>query len=224
MKSLILIFCGTMLFSACSTSKQIPISQLYGKYYWQITHPYDVGANIQLNSDKTFEYNWREGLLWGTTFGVWELKKNTLILNSNKQPEKTNKETHNLLIQPSAKENELEVKLIDKKTNEPLFLAICLLKYNSTVIEEVLSDEFGVCILTKYKQAKKLHISSLGCKDLEVSLDSLTGNSYTIEIPCNLFSYYNYFTNRKWRIKGNRIYDPKIKTDKYTEKYYLKVK
>lgn len=43
---------------------------IIGKYQWKGI--YGVGSSIELKKDKTFEYNWQTGLVWGTTFGTWK--------------------------------------------------------------------------------------------------------------------------------------------------------
>ncbi|MEZ4886978.1 MAG: hypothetical protein R3E32_19770 [Chitinophagales bacterium] len=223
MKRLFILSCFAIIIAACSTSKQIPISEISGKYYWQITYPHDVWANIQLNPDRTFKYCWRQGMICGTTLGTWELSKNTLVLNSEKQPKKKDKETFNLIMNPLTNKEGLEIKLIDEESKVSLLYAKCLLMNESKLIEETTTDEFGVCMLSKFRQAEKLHIQSLDYGNIEISSIELTGNDYTIELFLNHeLNRYEYFTNRKWRIKGNRIYDPKIRPDKYAKKYYVK--
>ena len=228
MKPLLIICCVLFLVltSACSTSKQVSVGEIYGKYYWRTTFVHDVFANIQINPDNTFEYNWTAGMLYGTTVGTWELSKNKLVLNSERQPEKKKKieKKFNLIRHPSTNEDFLRIEVIDAEHKESLPFGVCSLINDSQLIEKVMADESGVCQLSKYKQAEKLSIKSVGYEEVEISLSHLTGNSYIVElIPNYELDYYEYFTNRKWRIKGNRIYDPKIKRDKYTEKYYLKI-
>ena len=226
MKPTSIICCIIILTSACSTSKQIiTVEEICGKYYWRTTFVYDVFADIQLNPDNTFEYNWTEGMLNGTTVGTWELNKNILVLNSEKQPEEQEKreKTFNLISHPSTNEDSLRIEAIDIESKESVPFVSCNLNYNSKVLERIMANEFGVCKLSKFKQADKLSIKHVGYEDAEIPLSQLTGNSYTVELALGSdCCYYKYFTNRKWKIKGNRIYDSKIKRDKYNEKYYLK--
>ncbi len=217
-KYLILIIL-IILFFSCKSIK-IEKEEIIGKH--QYHGIYGVASNITLKEDNTFTYHWQTGLIGGTTNGNWELNGNKLILNSDKQPVK--EEDFKIRERDETNLNQFEIKIIDEKEKYELVAVSCLLMNDTTFIKGKSTDVNGNCILPFDEISNKLQISYLGYRPVEIPINQLTSNSFIIEIKEER-DYYRYFTNREWKVKRGRIYDPEIRKDKYVKKnYYERVK
>ncbi len=196
---------------------KIEKEKIIGKY--QHRGIYGVGSNIAIREDNTFTFHWQTGLVGGTTNGNWELRGNKLILNSDEQPE----ESFKIIEREKTNVNQFEIKVIDKKEKYGLIGVSCLLMSDTTFIKGKSTDVNGNCILPFDENSNKLQIRYLGYKSVEIPINKLTSNSFILEIKEE--DYYRYFTNREWKVKRGRIYDPEIRKDKYVKtNYYERVK
>ena len=210
MKKLIILF--TLLFlSNCSSIKNI--ENLVGKYSWKGI--YGIGEILILNNDNTFEFKWQQGLMNGTSKGKYTLNKSILTLNSFKQPENTdNFKIHYL--KSSEKNNSYFIKILDSN-KIPLGFASCTYIKNGKIIEGKSADENGTLHITKKPIAEKLQIHFVGYKPAEIKLKDLKTDSFEITLIQEP-NYYEYFTNRKFKIINNQILS--IKSKKGQNKIY----
>jgi len=208
-----------ILFFGCKSVK-IEKKKIVGEY--QYRGIYGVGSNITIRKDNTFTYEWQTGLIGGTTNGHWELRGNKLILNSDKQPKK---EKDFIIIERDRTDNsQFEIKVIDEKDKSELIGAYCMLVSDTTLIKGKTADINGNCNLSFDGKANKLQISFTGYRLVDIQTKNLYSNSVIVEMKEEL-DYYEYFTNREWSVKRQRIYDPEKKKSKYVKKnYYEKIK
>ena len=202
--------------SGCASTKMILEKDILGKYYWKSI--YGVSADITLYSDRTFEYNWVQGLSFGTSHGGWRLNKKNLILNSNRQPNKELASKMKKLLPIDT--SQYEIKVVDIGGNYLPF-AICYLTRDTLIVSDTTADEFGQCKLPRSIQADFIKINWLG-EEVSIPIKKLKMTSFIVEMKTN--KHYEFFTNRKWKIRGDRIYDPKIIPDRFTKRYYEKEK
>jgi hypothetical protein len=217
MKSKFLIL--IILFFSCKSVK-VEKEEVLGKY--QYHGIYGVASNIELNKDNTFIYNWQTGLIWGTTKGNWRLTGNKLILNSDKQPV----EEKDFIIRErnQTSENQFEIQVIDEKDKYELVAVSCLLMNDTTLINGTSTDVNGNCVLPFDENSNKLKFSYVGYRPVEIPISEIKSNSFIIEIKEEQ-DYYRYFTNREWKIRSGKIYDPEIKKSRYVKKnYYERIK
>lgn len=190
-----------------------------GKYQWHGI--YGVTANITLNEDSTFVYIWQQGLIGGTTIGNWRLDNNILTLNSFKQPQDEGK--YRINSQQETKSNEYKIQIFDE-SNIPLPFVHCSIFKDSVLVQATHSNQNGVCILKRSNQENILKFSYIGLKTAEIRTSELLGNEFSITLREGN-NFYEYFTNRKWKLARGKIIDPNIKRDEFTKRnYYEKVK
>lgn len=214
---LITLIIPLVLLIGCKTIKEINQDQLLGKYQWHGT--YGIASNITLNKDNSFIYHWQQGLIGGTTKGTWILQGNTLLLNSTRQPEEKTKFDINSYKETNT--GEYKIHILDKEKNS-LHFAVCALLKDSTFIDGTETNENGICKLDMTNKANTVQISYLGYTTVEIPISKLRGNEFSV----TMFEgeeFYEYFTNRKWKVTNRRIINPEIKADKYTKNYYEKI-
>lgn len=61
-----------------------------GTYHFKEGIELGTGATIKFKPNKRFKLTWSTGLIKGVIFGKWEKVSDTLILNSNLQPDSLN--------------------------------------------------------------------------------------------------------------------------------------
>lgn len=213
-KLLILFVC----LIGCKTISHISQDQLLGKYQWHGL--YGIASNISLNQDSSFVYHWQQGLISGTTKGKWDLEGENIILNSQYQPEETEK--YEIDSFNHSKTGAYKIRVKDEKNYSLPFVA-CVLMKDSTVIDGAETNENGICELKISNQANAIEISGVGYFTVKLPIYKLKGNEFSITMYEGS-KYYQYFTNRKWKVTYKRLIDPEIKIDKYTKRnYYEKV-
>lgn len=211
-----LVFSIVFLIFSCTSTKVLKEEEVYGTYQWYSLP--GITARIIIHPNSKFEYRWQQGLNEGVTYGNWILRGNLLILNSEQT-----EEPKTLIELPYLKnrEEKYSIKVTDIE-NEPVIHAKCLLRQDTSIIEISYTDEHGFCQLVKNTEANNLKIDYIGLQPVYLSIDSLKTNSFSIKMKA-IHEHYEFFRNRKWKIKGDRIYDPTIKTDRFTKKYYQKI-
>jgi len=206
-----------LFLSSCVATQEVDREKLLGKYIWSDGF---VGSSIKLNPDSTFVYNYYADLLSGTTEGKWKLAEKTLILNSEKQPEDEFK--FRILPKNQSSLGELNIKVRDEY-KESLIGAVCMLIRDTTVLTGTSSGYRGYCKLPYNQEATKLKVQYIGYHTVEVPLNVLTSNSFTLEIGEQ--KGYRYFIHEEWKIKSRKLFDPEMEEDFYTKNnYYEKVK
>ena len=88
---------------------------------------------------------------------------------------------------------------------------------NGKIIEGKSADENGTLHITKKPIAEKLQIHFVGYKPAEIKLKDLKTDSFEITLIQEP-NYYEYFTNRKFKIINNQILS--IKSKKGQNKIY----
>jgi len=215
------IFCFLILFGlgSCVSNKNTRSENLIGKYAW--AGIYGVGSVIELKSDTTFIFNWTAGLSNGTSEGTWSLRRNSVILNSYKQPWAAVGPKFDLIEEKIQESDTLTIKLIDE-FNEIVPFALIGLKLGNDVDNPEQSDMDGVCRLFNVS-ADSLIIRAIGYRDIDYKLKP--GTSYLKFKMESRDVYYRYFTDTKWKWKNNRLYDRTIHKDRLVRKdYYEKTK
>lgn len=189
------------------------IENLAGKYYWKGI--YGVGETLVLNNDKTFEFKWHQGLMNGISRGKYTLEKKLITLNSFKQPESIdNFKIHYL--KTSAENNSYFIKILGLDKT-PLGFANCMFIKNGKIIEGKAAAENGTLYFTKKPIAEKLHIDFIGYNKAEIEIKDLKTNSFEITLT-ETPEYYEYFTNRKFKMRNNSILS--IESKKSQNKIY----
>jgi len=191
----------------------LKMSELVGTYYWEGF--YDVYSDIVLCKDSTFIYHWRQGLAGGTTTGRWFIDRNLLILNSDIQPV-DEKETYFLSPCVNIDHEDILITIKDN-SNDPLPGAgIKIILKDSVLYLNANNDGY---IYINEEVLEQIEISYFGYNDIVFKIKDNIKNCYTfVMIPKD--EYYQYFTNEKWIVKNNRLYNNKIKLNQYVKKDY----
>lgn len=200
------------LFS-CSATKQVPTKETTGTYGW--TGYYGDASLITLYSDSTFRYNWQSGLIQGTTLGSWTQKRNSIILNSHLQPDKSVNDFE--VIETSAGHPDtISIKVVSAK-NEPVPFVACVLSTDTSTI--ALSTDFEGEVRFQKIPADSLELYYLG-KTERLKLDSSISR-YVLEVVDG-DGYYQFFTNEEWKLINGRLYCPNLKNDGIVNDYFEK--
>ena len=198
---------------SCKSTKDLNIDEVVGEYQWY--GYYGETANIALNRDHTFNYNWQQGLLDGRTNGHWELIGSTLILNSEWQP---SDKKFQIISEEHTSSGEYEFTILDEN-NEPIWSANCALMKDGELFDGVSSDTNGICKIPNLNGLNEMRIYSTGYFDAIIQMDKISTNRVKIKMARG-DECYRYFTNRPWILKEGRIIDRKIKRSKYIKKNY----
>lgn len=204
---------------SCSSTKKLMNKDIIGKYQWKGI--YGVGSSIELKKDKTFEYNWQTGLVWGTTFGTWKREGKKIILNSELQPSPSGIEDYEIIKTETNSSDSITIKILNPE-NEPLPFADCVLKSDTSIVTGTSTNLQGEARFSLTK-ADSLIVMFVGYKTIRHKLDhEVTRYVFKLE---EVNEFYEYFTNDTWTYKKDRLYDPSIKKGRYIKKeYYEKMK
>jgi hypothetical protein len=203
-----------LILISCSTTKNLKEDKLLGTYHWNGI--YGVGASIQLKKDGVFEYNWVTGLVNGTTIGTWTLERRKIKLNSEFQPYTDLKKDFEIIKTEQSDTSLLTLKVLDTNDN-PIYFANCFLAQNNKVIESSTTDFNGFAKLNKM-DSDSLTIQFVGYKTVKIKYDK-TVSHYEIQMK-EVTDYYEYFTDKVFILKNDRLYDRTIIKDKYVRKNY----
>ncbi len=218
MRQIIYLLITTFLiYLDLSLNAQFDNNSIIGKYHR--TGSLGFSANIKLLSDSTFIYNWRIGQMGGKTKGFWNLHGKKLFLNSERQPEKDKRDFSVQEMNRIADSNTtIQVKTENGKS---VPFATCIGYYNGKTIEGT-TDMDGK-ITFDINSIEKIEISFVGFKLVSFQNIDKSFNNFVF-ILLEEQDYYHYFTNEKWIVKKGRLYDYKIKKDKWTKNYFEKLK
>ncbi len=206
-----------LLFTNCSSTKDINPTAIIGDY--QRKFKYNGGPTLSLKADRTFEYYWQQGLIGGTTTGKWNLEKNILILHSDRQP--NDEVDYRIIEMPRTVSDSFEIKVVDGKNQEVLPYANCALLKDSIFIAGEPTDDLGQCELPSSSEANYISIQYISYKQATIPIKDLPSYSFIVEMIDALEGYV-YFTQKRLKVKGNRLYDPELKASKYDKPYYKK--
>lgn len=160
MKNLLYILVITQLVTmGCSTSKLNPISDLTGKYIWTESF-FDVSESIEILSDSTFIFRWKQGLGGGETQGKYSLNNGEIKLFSEYTPDS---HKFNIIVPPQTKQDYYEILVRDKYSNR-LIGATCLAFKKDEILEGSITNEMGICKLP-IVNVDSIAIEYLGYKD-----------------------------------------------------------
>jgi len=209
MKSILKIILS-FLFISCSSTKNISIDKIEGKYYWRSI--YGVGESIEFKSDSTFIFKWQQGLNSGLTKGNIELKGKTINLNSELKKDSLSYE----LIIPEQKQSEFyQIKVLDSELN-PIELANCIVKKDNKNIEVTSTNENGIFVIDN-KNIDEILIQFVGFKDAVIPISENSPKSIIVKLKYDFF--YEYFEEQKvYRINRNKIKLKTFETIKYFKK------
>lgn len=191
---LIFVVIQLSFFCGCKTLQNTPIE---GEYKYS-------GSMLILNSDRTFEFDWQEGLISTNIQGNFSVKGNNLYLNADP---KSNRKNFEIKIPPQTKRSNFELVVQDQYRNK-LIGAICLLTKSDELIEGATTDEEGICILP-YDETGHITIRSLGYETAKINLDDISVHSLIVQMKRE--DYYEQFNNLKMIIRNGKIIDTESK-------------
>lgn len=200
-----------------SQTGTITPSRLAGRYIWNGF--FECGASIQLCNDSTFVYNWQQGLCGGQTKGKWLTDNKYIILNSEIQPT-DRKKANNVEVMNQCTSPNTVIK-VRAESGRPMPFA------NITVIAghrsySAVSDSGGIATF-QVRSVRNITISYIGFKTITFKSKESSDNYFAFTMQ-EIDEPYHYFTNERWAVKGNRLYDYSIKTDNIVKRnYYEKV-
>lgn len=205
-----------LIFPDLTLNAQTENIDIIGKY--NRTGSLGFSARIELKPDSSFVYNWSIGLMGGITKGYWHLNNKNLILNSELQP---NIHKTDFLLEEMNKTSSQKITIqVKTKSGESLPFATCTGYLNEQIFEG--STDMDGKISFDIESIERIEISFVGFKLVSfMNLDkSINDFVFVLEEESD---YYEYFTNEKWRVKKGRLYDYKIKKDRWTKNYFEKV-
>ena len=187
---LILIFCS------CTSQKVI-----HGVYSenW-----YDTYHSISLNPDKTFNFIFKEGLLFDSISGNWSVSKNKLILNSSL----TIHDTKSFLEERKCDtcQKGINICVVDfKSKNEMQYVSISAFKQEK-IITEVATNENGNAII-KNQEVDSINVDFVGYNSFTFVPSNDYNKIFVINMKLEELKRY-VMTNEVWKIKKDRIVSP----------------
>ncbi|MEI7727584.1 MAG: hypothetical protein WCK09_20925, partial [Bacteroidota bacterium] len=215
----VILFAGIMYQaqSGYPQSGSLSIFELAGKYQWYGF--FESGATIQLKADSTFIYGWQQGLMGGQTKGFWRIEGNKIILNSDKQPGDKSK-GNNVEVMNQCTSSNTVIKVRDEDGMSMPF-AMCTVVAGNHSYSSV-TDSIGIATF-QARSVRKISISYVGYKTISFTSREKSNNWFVFTMQM-VDEPYKYFTNVKWTVKGNKLYDYSIKTNKYVKtNYYERV-
>ena len=205
-----------MIFTSCSMYKKNNISGFY-----RTKAGYEWGSSIYLNIDSTFSYKWQVGLLLGETRGIWSIKNDSLILNSDLQPQEDTTPDYYLIDRRIMDSGEIVFELFFPDTTETLLGATGLLFKNNDTIARALSDIDGKMLFAR-QVFDSIKIHYLGIKSINI-VDKDYDNYKIVAVEDSSIYIYEYFTDEKWEILRDTLID-NTENEYYYEKIFYKVK
>lgn len=208
MKNQMLLIIGLITMGlGCFSYKNICNDDIIGKYSYRGV--YGVSAELEVQKDGTFIYNWQEGLIFGVTKGTWLRDNNTLVLNSEKQPDPDT--LYQILEYGKREQSGITINIVDESIC-PVPFAACVILVNGKEQERIgmSSNENGICFFNKDIEEvmiNEIYIKHIDYHPVEYKLDKdkADNNFFTILIK-EKESPYMYFVNQRWQIQY-RIWD-----------------
>lgn len=183
-----------------------------GNYSWEGI--YGVGAEITLNKDYSFKFEWWQGLINGETKGKWSKRGDIVYLTSDFQPEQ--KRVPEIIKLTKSENKNFEVFVKDGEY--PLMYSICVLKKDTNELYGTDADTMGMCNIPWIEEGRSIDITFLGYEKAQISLDNLTTNRYEVRMVEKEREFYYFFTNESWIFDGKRL----IVTDSIDKRWNFK--
>ena len=205
-----------IIFTSCSTYKNNDISGFYrtkGGFEW--------GSSIYLNIDSTFSYKWQVGLIIGVTTGIWSIKNDSLILNSDWQPQEDTVPDYYLIDRSKVDSGEFFFELFFPDTTEALIGANGLMFKNNDTIAWASSDIDGK-MLFPLQDFDSIRIYYIGIKSINI-VDKDYDYYKIVAVEDSSTYLYEYFTDEKWGILKDTLID-NTENEYYYEKQFYRVK
>ena len=209
-----------LFLTQCSASKDLSVNVVTGKYRQIGEH--GERAEFTIKADQTFTYFWQRGLNSGMTTGVWEVKEDSLILNSERQPGYS---TDSFVFTQNAKtdESQYEIKLLDEM-DYPLIYANCMLMNEMELIANSTANENGVCYLPQGLNANKIEIQYIGYEKARIYTQELESNSFTLKMKEPKNEKYEDFTRKPYLLKRRSLIEINKETGRISSGIYEKRK
>ena len=176
---------------------------------------YDLWSKMTLNPDSTFKFEWKQGLLRGTTEGKWQSKRKKLVLTSELQP---TIQSYEVIESKENLKHGTMFKLLDN-ANDPLPFAIVGMHKKGELIATAQTELEGIATSVN-SDFDSLSVNYVGYPKVRYQVKDSLANSFVI-IFDEWDEMYRYFTGEKWKLKKDRLYDPQIRRSKYIKKPYL---
>ena len=143
MKNIVYILLITLMVSlSCSIHRSYPVRELSGEFIWNESF-FDVSESIELFSDSTFIFKWKQGLMWGKTQGRFTLKEGDVKLFSEYTHDS---HKFNLVVPPQTKQDYYEI-LVRHTESFKLVGASCIAFKEDKIIDGSSTNEMGICKL-----------------------------------------------------------------------------
>ena len=205
-----------IIFASCSTYRSYDVSGFYrtkGGYEW--------GSSIYLNNDSTFSYKWQTGLIIGETRGRWSIQNDSLILNSDWQPQKDTTPDYYLIDRNIMDSGEMVFELFFPDTTDALPGANGLMFKNNDTIAWALSDLDGKMLFPR-QDFDSIRIYYIGIKGIKI-VDKDYDYYKIVAVEDPSVYVYEYFTDEKWGILRDSLID-NTENEYYYERQLYRVK
>lgn len=213
-----LFFVTLLALSGCVIEKKLNPESFVGKYQTNVEDPNK--ATLEIRPDQTFIYTppGFDGNTILTSTGRWRLSQGDLFLHSFKQLD--DEPAFGLIELPKDSEGDFKIKIFDIN-QEPISSASCLLRQDGIVIIDTTSNEEGYC---QFENAPGniLEIQYPDYTKALIEVARLQSHNLMIELKKEE-GYYEYFTNRRMLVKGDKIFDLKKPEQEREEVYFQKI-
>lgn len=212
------IYISLLIFlTSCLITKELNIEEVAGKYKLNL-ETYGVVKTIDLHSDKTFEYNWVEGLNYGSTSGSWHIEDGKVVLNSHCEHSINVKDNFKLIETSSYESDSILIHVLDVN-NEAIPFSKCFTTLNSKKVSSAFTNIDGVAKLEKTK-ADSLIIRNVDFENAHIKHEPSI--SYYKVILKYTYTNFHSFISEKWKFKNNRLYDPSVSNNGIFKKVFYK--
>ncbi|RDV13359.1 hypothetical protein DXT99_20285 [Pontibacter diazotrophicus] len=187
-------------------------NSLVGKYdrYWDFEHY----SSLELRPNKTFVLTGQEGLSWINTEGAWAVKNKVLTLNSF-----SNTTTNTPSIVQAERKvagDSIAIVTFDYEGKAQPGVTVLAYHQSDTVVEDY-TKENGKLVFANQP------IDSISFRFIGSSPLTYTGESNYFEIRMGFTELPTFrLENKKWRIKGKALLDPRFKGEQKRNKYRKK--
>jgi len=186
------------IFASCGILRPNKTPEIAGVYSWYGV--YGVGAEITLEADSTFTYEWYQGLIGGTTSGKWKQNGNTLILNSDLQPEDAIQSCKVIEVSSTPSE-QVRIDIVDQN-GMPLPFTYCMLKDDSILTVAGSANVEGQIEFDAQPSDSLLFRYPGG----DVVAIPIIAKATYYKVEIRYFDhYYEYFTDEKWLYRRRNL-------------------
>ncbi|PHR71379.1 MAG: hypothetical protein COA67_06655 [Lutibacter sp.] len=196
---------------SCSSTSNLNPKKIQGEYILDDNF-YGIGSSIKIKGNNSFEYEWVTGLINGITKGKYVINNNKIILNSEFQPESEEFQNKYRILESENKNlDSIKIRVLEKN-GITLNYATCILINGDSLIYVTESDNYGFAKIPKV-DADSLGISFIGYDYASIPLNNLKSDYLAIELNEKNpdFEYYQFFTNKNFKIRNNKLIGDKEK-------------